>query len=115
MTGNASPLDGMGRVCIDSPSLWVCATADLWLTRVAPMPAASRKKPTRDKCFVSRDLGAELFTIRLLRFDSLLLHKNPRRYGTSREPADFTSPARICRRSAWCAHLPPRSACAAGE
>jgi hypothetical protein len=26
-----------------------------------------------------------------------------------------TSSARICRWSAWCAHLPLRSACAAGE
>src|SRR6266436_3985596 len=71
MTGNASPLDGMGRVCIASPSLWGCATANLWLTSVAPMPAANRKKPRRDKCSVSRDFGAEVFTIRLLRFEGM--------------------------------------------
>src|SRR3954464_15676880 len=72
MTGNASPLEGMGRVCICAPSLRVCATADLWMTSVAPMPAANRKKPTRDKCFVRRHLEAELFAIGLLRFDSPL-------------------------------------------
>jgi hypothetical protein len=59
MTGNASPLDGMGRACIVSPAVPACAAADLWLTSAAPMLAASRKKPARDKSPVG-DFGAEL-------------------------------------------------------
>jgi hypothetical protein len=67
MTGNASPVDGMGRVRIGSPLLRVCANVDLSLTSAAPIPAASRKKPIREKCFVSRDFGAEFCAIGLLR------------------------------------------------
>jgi len=55
MTGNGSPLDGIGRFSIVSLSFRVCAKANVGLMRAAPTPAASRKKLVRDKSLVSKD------------------------------------------------------------
>src|SRR5260370_38534753 len=55
MTGNGSPLDGIGRFSIVSLSFRVCARANVGLMRAAPTPAASRKKLVRDKSLVSKD------------------------------------------------------------
>jgi hypothetical protein len=66
MTGNGSPLDGIGRFSIVSLSFRVCAKANVGLMRAAPMPAASRKKLVRDKSLVSRDFKLRRIVKRFL-------------------------------------------------
>jgi hypothetical protein len=66
MTGNGSPLDGIGRFSIVSLSFRVCAKANVGLMRAAPTPAASRKKLVRDKSLVSKDFELRRIVKRFL-------------------------------------------------
>jgi hypothetical protein len=66
MTGNGSPLDGIGRFSIVSLSFRVCAKANVGLMRAAPTPAASRKKLVRDKSLVSKDFKLRRIVKRFL-------------------------------------------------
>src|SRR5690348_1309529 len=66
MTGNGSPLDGIGRFSIVSLSFRVCAKANVGLMRAAPTPAASRKKLVRDKSLISKDFKLRRIVKRFL-------------------------------------------------
>jgi hypothetical protein len=55
-----------------SPALRTCATENLRLTAAAPAPAASRKKPARDKLPGNGDWGVELFAAPFSRFGIIL-------------------------------------------